>query len=78
VTGQPGGDLTAPRDVYGFEEIDEMGLLVLGVAEEIRRRLVAHYAGWDPQTARTVAGIVDEYAREHVEKYRDDEEDDDA
>ncbi len=62
--------LTAPLSadplLYDFEEIDEMGMAALATARTIRDRLVAHFA-FDEHTARTAAGIVDEYALEIIQ-----------
>lgn len=67
----------APPAVYEAEVGDEMFMGQQAVLGELRGRLVAHF-GYNRNTARTVAGVVDEYMRELVEKERDDEEGDEG
>jgi hypothetical protein len=58
-------ELAPDPDLYDFAGTDEMGLAVLATLAEVRRRLVTHFS-YDPDTARAAAGIVDGYAREHI------------
>lgn len=57
-----------PAEVYGFDEVDEMTLGVLGVLAEVRRRLSAEYLP-------AAVAVVDAYARDLVDEEREGQDD---
>lgn len=69
-------DLLNDTSLYEFEDTDEMGMCALAVARELRSRLILLF-GADLATARAVAQVCDDFAREHIEDCQEDDEDGD-
>ncbi len=69
-------ELLADTGLYEFDDTNEMGLCALAVTRELRSRLVMLF-GADLASARAVAQVCDDYAREHIEECQEDDEEGD-